>query len=158
LCKSGAILLGYGAGNANTIKHSERSILEPLRNAIRKNKYVVILHRLPLNLTMQSMKVGGNFLRMGEYPPETLQLQMRMVNELYLGHKETIRKMAKTSNLNFDLLVIASFLSGVTLSKIQIEELKLRLEREKRESFPISILILLFSTILKLRLKWLLRT
>jgi len=97
-------------------------------------------------------------LRMGEYPPETLQLQMRMVNELYLGHKETIRKMAKTSNLNFDLLVIASFLSGVTLSKIQIEELKLRLEREKRESFPISILILLFSTILKLRLKWLLRT
>ena len=136
LCKSGAILLGYGAGNANTIKQSDRSILEPLKSAVRKGKYVVISSQVALEPYDAEYESGRKLLESGGIPSGDLAVADAQVKLSYiLGHKDTIRKMAKTNNLDFDLIVTASFLSGVTLSKIQVEELKLRLQREKKGVF-----------------------
>ncbi len=133
LCGKGSILLGYGAGNANTREKSLRSILNPLKNAVKEGKTVAVTSQVPLELYDAEYESGRKLIEAGGIPCGDLSFSDAQVKLSYLlGHKDQLESMAKDEKIDFDVLLIASFLSGVILTKNQTDELFKRLKNEKK--------------------------
>jgi len=133
LCRQGAILLGYGAGNANVLERSPRSILPALREAIKKGMIVAVTSQVPLEPYDAEYESGRKLLEAGGVPCGDLSFSDAQVKLGYiLGHREKVRAEAKKAGLDEELVAVSSFLSGVTLFKSQSEELQKRFTREKK--------------------------
>ncbi len=132
-CGQGAILLGYGAGNANVLEKSPRSILPALREAIKGGMVVAVTSQVPLESYDAEYESGRKLLEAGGIPCGDLSFSDAQVKLSYiLGHREKIRKAAEVAGLGEELVIVSSFLSGVTLFRSQSEELQKRFTREKK--------------------------
>lgn len=133
LCGDGSILLGYGAGNANTQGKSTRSILNPLRKAVKQGKTVAVTSQVPLELYDAEYESGRKLIEAGGIPCGDLSFSDAQVKLSYLlGHRDNLESLAKDEKIDFDVLLIASFLSGVILTKNQTDELLKRLKKERK--------------------------
>jgi L-asparaginase/Glu-tRNA(Gln) amidotransferase subunit D len=131
LCRQGAILLGYGGGNANVQEDSFRSILPALRDAIKKGMFVAVTSQIPLESYDAEYESGRKLLEAGGIPCGDLSVADAQVKLSYiLGHREIIKKAAKDAKLDEELILVSSFLSGATLYRSQSEELQKRFTRE----------------------------
>jgi L-asparaginase/Glu-tRNA(Gln) amidotransferase subunit D/CheY-like chemotaxis protein len=131
LCKQGAILLGYGGGNANVQDDSFRSILPALKDAIKKGMFIAVTSQIPLESYDAEYESGRRLLEVGGIPCGDLSVADAQVKLSYiLGHRDAIRKASKEAKLDEKLVLVSSFLSGTTLFKSQSEELQKRFTRE----------------------------
>lgn len=132
MCGDGAILLGYGAGNANTLEKSSRSILSPLRKAVKEGKTVAVTSQVPLELYDAEYESGRKLIEAGGIPCGDLSFSDAQVKLSYLlGHKKTIESYSLKEKIDFEFLLVSSFLSGVNLTKNQREELEKRFTKKK---------------------------
>ncbi|MFB3851796.1 MAG: asparaginase domain-containing protein [Acidobacteriota bacterium] len=133
MCGNAAVLLGYGAGNANTLEKSARSILPPLKKAVKEGKYVAVTSQVPLELYDAEYESGRKLIEFGGIPCGDLSFSDAQVKLSYiLGHKEVLKTISRRENVDYEVLLISSFLSGVTLTKNQSEEIAKRLKKERK--------------------------
>lgn len=133
MCGNAAVILGYGAGNANTLEKSSRSILAPLKKAVKEGKYVAVTSQVPLELYDAEYESGRKLIEAGGIPCGDLSFSDAQIKLSYiLGHKEELKEIAQKEKIDFKVLLISSFLSGVVLTKNQTEEIAKRLKKEKK--------------------------
>lgn len=131
MCGNGSILLGYGAGNANTLEKSSRSILTPLKKAVKEGKSVAVTSQVPLELYDTEYESGRKLIEAGGIPCGDLSFSDAQVKLSYLlGHKKIIESCSLSEKIDFELLLVSSFLSGVNLTKNQREELEKRFKKK----------------------------
>ncbi|MCX7830434.1 MAG: asparaginase domain-containing protein [Acidobacteria bacterium] len=133
MCGNAAVLLGYGAGNANTLDKSLRSILSPLKKAVKDGKSVAITSQVPLELYDAEYESGRKLIEAGGIPCGDLSFSDAQVKLSYiLGHKKDLEAISKKEKVDYEVLLISCFLSGVVLTKNQSEELSKRLKKDKK--------------------------
>lgn len=133
MCKKGAILLGYGAGNANVLKKSLRSISIPLKKAVKEGLIVAVTSQIPLELYDVEYESGRKLIEYGGIPCGDLSFSDAQVKLSYiLGHDDLIKDVSAQEKIDYETLIISFFLSGVNMTKNQKDELYKRLRREKK--------------------------
>lgn len=117
-CNQGIILAGYGAGNANTLESSGRSVLPAIRHATRQGKLVALSSQVPLESYDMDYQVGRELVQAGGLPCGDLSLADAQVKVSYLvGHRQEIESAAAANGLDTMQLLTAAFLAGVRLRK-----------------------------------------
>ena len=94
---------------------------------------VAVTSQVPLESYDAEYESGRKLLEAGGIPCGDLSFSDAQVKLSYiLGHREKIRKAAEEAGLSEELVIVSSFLSGVTLFKSQSDELQKRFTREKK--------------------------
>ena len=94
-CGGGAILAGYGGGNANVRKGSAHSILPALRASVEAGTFVAVTSQVPLEPYDAEYETGLALLEAGGVPCGDLPLADAQVKLSYLlGHAREIASAA----------------------------------------------------------------
>ncbi len=117
-CPRGAILLGYGGGNGNTLRKSERSVLPAIQAATEQGKYIAVGSQVPMEVYDIDYDTGRQLLEAGGIPCGDLPLaEAQMKLSYILGHDEVTQRLSATYGITPRELVIGAFLSGVSMRK-----------------------------------------
>ena len=117
-CGGGAILAGYGGGNANVRKGSAHSILPALKASVDAGTFVAVTSQVPLEPYDAEYETGLALLEAGGVPCGDLPLTDAQVKLSYLlGHSEEIASAAAKAGIETRRLLTAAFLSGVTMRR-----------------------------------------
>ena len=117
-CQMGVVLAGYGAGNANTLETSHRSVLPAIRQAVGAGKTVVLSSQVPLEAYDMDYQVGRELVQAGGLPAGDLSLADAQIKLSYLcGHRIGIEAAAQRAGLSTRQVLTAAFLTGVKLRK-----------------------------------------
>jgi L-asparaginase/Glu-tRNA(Gln) amidotransferase subunit D len=118
VCGKGAVLAGYGGGNANVLEESPHSVLPALSEAIAAGKFVAVTSQVPLEPYDAEYETGLSLIEAGGVPCGDLPLADAQVKLSYLlGHSEEMEAAASAAGLDPLCLRTASFLAGVTMRK-----------------------------------------
>ena len=117
-CGGGAILAGFGGGNANVREGSPHSILPALRASVEAGTFVAVTSQVPLEPYDAEYETGLALLEAGGVPCGDLPLADAQVKLSYLlGHSDAIAAKAKATGIEPRCLLTAAFLSGVTMRR-----------------------------------------
>jgi L-asparaginase/Glu-tRNA(Gln) amidotransferase subunit D len=117
-CGGGAILAGYGGGNANVRKGSAHSILPALKASVEAGTFVAVTSQVPLEPYDAEYETGLALLEAGGVPCGDLPLADAQVKLSYLlGHQKEVAVAASSAGLETRRLMTAAFLSGVTMRR-----------------------------------------
>lgn len=117
-CQDGVVLAGFGAGNANTLEASGRSVLPAIRAATQAGKLVVLSSQVALESYDMDYQVGRELVQAGGLPCGDLSLADAQVKLSYLtGHRAEFDQAAKAFGLSTRQLIASAFLAGVKLRK-----------------------------------------
>ena len=111
--EKGAVILGYGAGNAN-IEENNYSIIPSLRKAIESNKIVVISSQVPIDEYDFTYDAGRKLIEYGAIPSGCLSFEEAQIRLSYiLGHSCEISKIAEAKGFDKEILTKAAFVAGI---------------------------------------------
>ena len=117
-CGAGAIVAGYGGGNANVAKDSPHSILPALRECVAAGTFVAVTSQVPLEPYDAEYETGLALLEAGGVPCGDLPLADAQVKLSYLlGHADTLTQTAAELGLDPQCLLASAFLAGVTMRR-----------------------------------------
>ena len=117
-CEGGAILAGFGGGNANVREGSPHSIIPALRAAVEAGTFVAVTSQVPLEPYDAEYETGLALLEAGGVPCGDLPLADAQVKLSYLlGHSDAIASRASAAGIEPRYLLTAAFLSGVSLRR-----------------------------------------
>ncbi len=117
-CGGGAILAGYGGGNANVRQASAHSILPALKASVDAGTFVAVTSQVPLEPYDAEYETGLALLEAGGVPCGDLPLADAQVKLSYLlGHEKEIAEAAASAGIETRCLFTAAFLSGVTMRR-----------------------------------------
>ena len=117
-CGGGAVLAGYGGGNANVRAGSSNSILPALKASVDAGTFVAVTSQVPLEPYDAEYETGLALLDAGGVPCGDLPLADSQVKLSYLlGHAEEVTAAAAAAGMEPRRLLTAAFLSGVTMRR-----------------------------------------
>ena len=135
----GCILLGYGAGNANTSSESSRSILPAIERFSQNGGFIAVTSQVPIETYDVDYATGRELLIAGGIPCGDLSFAHAQIKLSYLlGHIQEIESSASAAGLSTPQLFIAAFLAGVNMRRKENRKWYLGMLREK--GMPIRIL------------------
>lgn len=117
-CGAGAILAGYGGGNANVLEGSPHALLPALRASAEAGTFVAVTSQVPLEPYDAEYETGLKLLEAGGVPCGDLPLADAQVKLSYLlGHSGELEAAALAAGIEPGALLTAAFLSGVSMRK-----------------------------------------
>lgn len=117
-CGRGAILAGYGGGNANVMPGSPFSVLPALRASVNAGTFVAVTSQVPLEPYDAEYETGLALLEAGGLPCGDLPLTDAQVKlSFLLGHWDMVEARAAAAGQDPRCLLAASFLAGVTMRR-----------------------------------------
>ncbi len=117
-CGRGAILAGFGGGNANVLPGSIFSVLPALRASVKAGTFVAVTSQVPLEPYDAEYETGLALLEAGGLPCGDLPLTDAQVKlSFLLGHWDIIEAKAAATGQDPRCLLAASFLAGVTMRR-----------------------------------------
>lgn len=117
-CQHAVVLAGYGAGNANALLESGRSVVPAIRQAVADGKLVALSSQVPLESYDMDYQVGRELVQAGGLPCGDLSLADAQIKLSYLcGHRAEILAAAGRAGLSARQGLSTAFLAGVKLRK-----------------------------------------
>ncbi len=117
-CQHAVVLAGYGAGNANALVESGRSVVPAIRQAVAEGKLVALSSQVPLESYDMDYQVGRELVQAGGLPCGDLSLADAQIKLSYLcGHRAEILAAAGRAGLSARQGLSTAFLAGVKLRK-----------------------------------------
>jgi L-asparaginase/Glu-tRNA(Gln) amidotransferase subunit D len=117
-CGAGAVLAGYGGGNANVLEDSANCILPALRASVLEGTFVAVTSQVPLEPYDAEYETGLKLLEAGGVPCGDLPLADAQMKLSYLlGHATEMESAARKAGIETRFLLTAAFLSGVTMRR-----------------------------------------
>ena len=130
-CGAGAILAGFGGGNANVLERSPHCVLPALTQAVESGTFLAVTSQVPLEPYDAEYETGLALLRAGGVPCGDLPLADAQVKLAYLlGHDDELRSAAREAGVDPQGLRIAAFLAGVTMRRAHSMEIYRHLSRK----------------------------
>lgn len=117
-CGSGAVLAGYGGGNANVLEGSRHGVLPALKASVEAGTFVAVTSQVPLEPYDAEYETGLKLLEAGGVPCGDLPLADAQMKLSYLlGHFQELAAAAREAHLDGRFVLTAAFLSGVSMRR-----------------------------------------